>query len=221
METPILQSQTLIALAEFLKHWNQDPLSQNNSLGITLNNVIITNGNEILLSLQFPTENEPQIQNDRINNSLIGPNLEDYMEPTREDLKLESRGNTIDPLLEPIEENTVIPPEPENDNQKEPERTTLVKLVNDLTETRNRTCIRRDPLIGNTDSEKLREILTRLRIESRGKQREPQVRILEACYYLEQLKINNKTKRETQRLWNTVKESLGSRRASRVWKCAN
>src|SRR6185437_11884295 len=114
METPILQPQTLIALAEFLKHWNQDPLSQNNSLGITLNNVIITNGNEILLSLQFPTENEPQIQNDQINNSLIEPNLEDDMEPTQENLELESR---------------------------EPERTTLDKPINDLTETRNRTCI--------------------------------------------------------------------------------
>src|SRR6185437_16159624 len=105
METPVLQSQTLIAFAEFLKHWNQDPLSQKYSLGITLNNVIITNGNEILLSLQFPTENEPQIQNDRINNSLIGPNLEDYMEPTQEDLEIEVRSRTIDPLLEPIEEN--------------------------------------------------------------------------------------------------------------------
>jgi len=152
---------------------------------------------------------------------LIEPNLEDYMEPTQEYLELELRSNITGPLLEPIEENIVIPPEPENNNQKEPERTTLDKLVNDLTDTRSRTYIRRDPLIGNTDSEKLQEILTRLRIESRGKQREPQVRILEACYYLEQLKINNKTKRETQRLWNTLKESLGPRQASRVWKCAN
>ncbi|RIB14214.1 hypothetical protein C2G38_2195754 [Gigaspora rosea] len=94
--------------------------------------------------------------------------------PTQENLELELEDSTIDPLLESIEENTVISSEPENNNQKEPERTTLNKLIDDLTKTRNWTYFQRDPLTGNTDPEKLQDILTRLRIESREKYREPQ-----------------------------------------------
>ena len=63
METLTLQPQTLIILAELIKCWNQDPASQNNSLIITTDQVAITDGKEIILSLQFPLESEGQIQN--------------------------------------------------------------------------------------------------------------------------------------------------------------
>jgi hypothetical protein len=66
---------------------------------------------------------------------LIEPNLEDYMEPTQGKLGLESGSNIIDPLLEPVGENIVIPLEPE---------------------TRNRTYIRRDPLTGKNDLKKIK-----------------------------------------------------------------
>src|SRR5260364_424604 len=79
METLTLQPQTLIILAELIKYWNQDPVSQNNSLIITTNQVAITDGKEIILLLQFPLENEEQIQNNVINNDetkIISENLE-------------------------------------------------------------------------------------------------------------------------------------------------
>ncbi|RIB14337.1 hypothetical protein C2G38_2195480 [Gigaspora rosea] len=164
LETLILQPQTLITLAKFVKHWNLDPLSQHHSLGIT-------NGNEILLSLQFSTENETQIQND----PLPEPNLEDHTystEPIQEDLELEPENNTIDPLSETIEKNIVIP--------SEPEKTTLNKLIDNLTEIRNQTYIRRDPLTRNTDSEKLQVILNHLRIESHGNIENPKLKSLKS-----------------------------------------
>src|SRR5260363_148503 len=215
METLTLQPQTLISLAELIKCWNQDPASQNNSLIITTNQVAITDGKEIIFSLQFPLENEEQIQNNVINN--------DETEIISESLELEPDGNLTHTDTENTNEElffSLALIEPEDTSPQDPIPNAVIKLVTDLTENEERVSLRRNPLSETLSENKLREIITRLRIESQGKQREPQVRILEAYYYLEQLKINGNTQKERQRIWDTLKESLGPRRASRIWKCA-
>ena len=86
METSTLQPQTLTALKELVRQWNRDPLAQHNGLVITKNLLTVTNGTEILLSLQFPTEsieqtqnysedNEPEIVNDEVTFTLEPVNL--------------------------------------------------------------------------------------------------------------------------------------------------
>src|SRR5260363_79728 len=106
METLILQPQTLIILAELVKYWNQDPASQNNSLIITTNQVAITDGKEIILSLQFPLESEEQIQNSVINN--------DETEITPESLELEPDGNLAQTDTENTNEELFFSLEPED-----------------------------------------------------------------------------------------------------------
>ena len=78
-----------------------------------------------------------------------------------------------------------------------------------------------NPLIEITYKEKLKEIISRLKIKSRGKQHDQPIKILEACYYLGQLQES--TKENKQRLKytrNTLKKSLSPRRADKIWKCA-
>ena len=136
METLTLQPQTLIILAELIKCWNQDPASQNNSLIITTDQVAITDGKEIILSLQFPLESEEQIQNSVINNDVI--------EIIPENLELEPDGN----LTHTDTEDTSPLPNAVN------------KLVIDLTETKGRVFLRRNPLSKTSSMDKLQEIIT-------------------------------------------------------------
>ncbi|CAG8806631.1 16657_t:CDS:1, partial [Gigaspora rosea] len=75
--------------------WNQDPLAFSNSLLITRNQVLVTDENTILLSLQLPTEDPDFSQNDFLN---------DYTEPITE---------------LPNEELTLLPEVNEPDNIKE------------------------------------------------------------------------------------------------------
>src|SRR5260364_216775 len=56
METFSLQPQTLITLADLVKQWNQGPISCHNSLVITGNHVAVTDGKDVLFSIQFSTE---------------------------------------------------------------------------------------------------------------------------------------------------------------------
>ena len=69
--------------------------------------------------------------------------------------------------------------------------------------------------------EKLKEIISYLKVESRGKQREQHIKTLEACYYLGQLWENSKENRQRIKYTrNTLKKSLEPRWADRIWKCA-
>ena len=63
METVTLQPQTLISLTALIKSWNQDPLALNNSLIITKDTAIVTDGITILFSLQLSIEDTDPLQN--------------------------------------------------------------------------------------------------------------------------------------------------------------
>ena len=63
METVTLQPQTQISLTALIKSWNQDPLALNNSLIITKDTAIVTDGITILFSLQLSIEDTDPLQN--------------------------------------------------------------------------------------------------------------------------------------------------------------
>jgi len=72
-------------------------------------------------------------------------------------------------------------------------------------------------LIGITYKEKLKEIISQLKIESRGKQCDQLIKTLEACYYLGQLRESAKENRQRLKYTrHTLKKSLSSRRANRI-----
>ena len=58
--TQQLQPQTLNAISEFFRIWNQDPLVTNHSLVLTGNQVSIMNETDIFLTMTIPTETETQ-----------------------------------------------------------------------------------------------------------------------------------------------------------------
>ena len=58
--TQQLQPQTLNAISEFFRIWNQDPLATNHSLVLTGNQVSIMNETDIFLTMTIPTETETQ-----------------------------------------------------------------------------------------------------------------------------------------------------------------
>src|SRR5260363_317636 len=154
METFSLQPQTLIALADLVKQWNQDPISYHNSLVITGNHVTVTNGKDILLSVQFPTENENQNHSTEI---------ELHEEP-------ETVNEETTPLLPSSElltneiQTTVL----ETD-------AVLKELIKDLTEDKQNTPLRESPLLTFAWQDQASEIINWLNQEIRGSQREKQI----------------------------------------------
>ena len=72
-------------------------------------------------------------------------------------------------------------------------------------------------MIETTFKEKLKEIISRLKIENRGKQRDQVLKTLEVCYYLGQLWESIKENRQRLKYArNTLKKSLNPRRADRI-----
>jgi hypothetical protein len=196
METPnLLQLPTPIleALNNLISLWTQDPLASNHSLIITENLVSVHDGTDIVLSLQLPIETEPLFATQNIEETVP-------QEPA--------------PSLRITE--------PENINIVLKENSTLEKLFDDLTEEKEKVITQRNPLTGLTYEAKFKEILSRLKEESRGKCRDHSIRILEASYYLEQIRkdIDN-DKSKIQKMKETLKNALGSRRARKVLKCAD
>ena len=97
----------------------------------------------------------------------------------------------------------------------------LNSLKEDLTIEKDEIFTRRNPLLGITYKEKIQEITQRLGTETRGKQRDSQIKTLETCYYLGQLRESHKeSKQRIKDMRNILKKSLGTRRATRSWKCA-
>ena len=141
METINLQPQTLISLTALIKDWNQDPLAFSNSLLITRNQVLVTDGNTILLSLQFPTEDPDYSQNDFLN---------DYTEPITE---------------LPNEELTLLPEvnEPDNIEEHEPNLVPvsgLTRIKEDLMSTETVSVVRANPLLTFTWKDQANEIIS-------------------------------------------------------------
>jgi hypothetical protein len=202
METPALQPQTLTALIELVRQWNQDPLAQHNGLVITGSYVTITNGSETLLSLQFPTESIEQNQN--------------HSRETEPEDEPEIDHDEVTFTLEPSNPTEV--------NNADPELTskdTVAAMIQDLNEEQLSTPFRAEPLLTFIWKDQATEISNRFNQEIRGSQREKQVRTLETCYYLGQLldkfQHDSKVLKEMKNLFNS---SLGKRRAYNLWKGA-
>jgi hypothetical protein len=213
--TQQLQPQTVNAINEFFRIWNQDPLATTNSLVLTENQVSVLNETNVLLSITLPIETlnqdlekEPEI----FENSFSNINLDDFIPST--EIETENRND------ENFEESLV---QKESDLEEDllPSTSFLTELVNDLTTEQEEVFIRISPLIETTFKEKLKEIISRLKIENRGKQRDQVLKTLEACYYLGQLRESIKENRQRLKYTrNTLRKSLNFRRADRIWKCS-
>ena len=216
MNTPAtqqLQPQTIAALNNFLTIWNQDPLAANNSLTITSDSIVVHNESNIVTTLLLPLETEPELPVQHTENADI---LETYFsnivfndftfstEPTEEELDI---------LSSQLDTEVLETPNKRNKN--------LDCLIRDFTEERNEVFARQDPLVGITSKEKLQEIINRLSKENRGRSRSQHIRILEASYYLGQLRNEvDDNKQRTNEIKDELKKALGPRRTGKAWKCA-
>jgi hypothetical protein len=102
--------------------------------------------------------------------------------------------------------------EPDNEENQISSNNILTKLIDDLTIEKDEVFMRIDPLMETTFKEKLKEIVSRLKEENRGKQRDQVLKTLEACYYLGQLRESIKENRQRLKYTrNTLKKSLNPR----------
>ena len=191
MDTPntqLLQPQTLNALNEFFNIWNQDPLARTNSLVLTENQVFILNETNVLLSMTLPIETEtltPNLEKEQGNFENLFPdiNLDDLIPST------ETEKETISVSQEEIEkgnnetfEESLLQEESDLEEDQFSSSSFLTELINDLTVELEEVFIRINPLIETTFKEKLKEIISRLRIENQEKQRDQVLKTLEVCY---------------------------------------
>lgn len=202
MEIPTFQPHTLIALAELVKQWNQDPLSHHNSLVITGNSATVIDGTNILFSVQLPTESNDLNQNC----------------PVEVDLNEDPEAVNEETILLPVLSEPLSNEDPGTELETD---TVLVELIKDLKEDKQNAPLRERPLLTFGWKDQANEIITRLNQEIRGSQREKQVQTLEACYYLGQLleefKSDSKVLEAIKKLF---KASLGTRRTYNFWKGA-
>jgi len=191
--TQLLQPQTLNALNEFFNIWNQDPLARTNSLVLTERQVSVLNETDVLLTMTLPIEPEtstPNLEKEQENFENLFPdiNLDDLIPST------ETEKETISVPQEEIEnrnneafEESLSQEESDLEEDQFSSSSFLTELINDLTIKQEEVFIRINLLIETTFKEKLKEIISRLRIENRGKQRDQVLKTLEICYYLGQL----------------------------------
>ena len=200
METVTLQPQTLISLTALIKSWNQDPLALNNSLIITKDTAIVTDGITILFSLQLSIEDTDPLQNDSYTETTIEL-------PSNEELVLLPEDNAPE-SIEAYEPNM----EPDS---------VLTRIKEDLMNTEASTVTRATPLLTFTWRNQTSEIISRLNQETRGSQREKQIQILEACYYLGKLRQDFQDNyKVTKEIKKDMRATLGSYRTHSTWKCA-
>jgi hypothetical protein len=220
--TQRLQPQTLNALNEFLTIWNQDPLATNHSLVLTGNQVSVMNETNVFLTITIPTETETSnqtVENEPDIFESLFPSIDlDELLETEETAMLpqQEKENLNEETLEefPLQES-------DYEESQSPSNDLLTKFIDDLTKDTEEIFIRINPLIETTFKEKLKEIISRLKEETRGKQRDQVLKTLEACYYLGQLRESIKENRQRLKYTrNTLKKSLNPRRADRIWKCS-
>src|SRR5205807_3132259 len=170
--TQLLQPQTLNTLNEFFNIWNQDPLARTNSLVLTERQVSILNETDVLLTMTLPIEPEtstPNLEKEQENfeNLFSDINLDDLIPST------ETEKETISVPQEEIEnknnetfEESLSQEESDLEEDQFSSSSFLTELINDLTIEQEEVFIRINPLIETTFKEKLKEIISRLRIET-------------------------------------------------------
>ena len=171
-DTQLLQPQTLNTLNEFFNIWNQDPLARTNSLVLTERQVSILNETNVLLTITLPIETEtstPNLEKEQENFENLFPdiNLDDLIPST------ETEKETISVPQEEIEnennetfEESLLQEESDLEEDQFSSSSFLTELINDLTIEQEEVFIRINPLIETTFKEKLKEIISRLRIEN-------------------------------------------------------
>src|SRR5947209_1092230 len=200
--TQQLQFQTLNALNDFLSIWNQDPLASTNSLVLTRNQITVLNETDVLLSVTLPIESEPlthDLEKEQESLENLIPDIDlDNLIPTTEleseliSLPQEEIRNYDDEAIEKSSSQK----ESDLEENQFPSNSILAKLIVDLTIEQDEVFTRINPLIEITYKEKLKEIISRLKIKSRRKQHDQPIKILEACYYLGQLQESAKENRQ-------------------------
>jgi hypothetical protein len=215
--TQQLQPETLTALENFITQWNNESIAQSYSLVITGNQVNILD-NSIL-----QIEETTQTQNNTEEN--IEPPLYAEFDPLDEFLSLtainETNSSTTENLF--ILENTVVENNIEDteqiistftNNESQNNKNFLVEFRQDLKEITNSLPISSKPLINTTWKNQMIEIISRLKKGTRGQNRVNQVRILEACYYLEEiLKAHYENSDIINEINRLLENALGKRRA--------
>ena len=167
--TQLLQPQTLNALNEFFNIWNQDPLARTNSLVLTGNQVSVMNETNIFLTITIPTETETPIQTTEDESDMF----ESLFPSVNLDELLETEETTMLSQQEDLNEETteeLLLQEPDQEEISPSLNNSLTEFIDDLTTEKDIVFTRIDPLIETTFKEKLKEIISRLKIENPGKQ---------------------------------------------------
>ena len=217
-----MQPETLDALNNFITRWNEDPTSLNATLLITGNQFSIIN-EEVLRT-------QPTIENLQSDNNLEIPLLtesdsfEQLFARIDFDTNYPSEGiaEVINPSPENIASANIFNLETE---QEDSPLATLIstqdniirKIKEDFTTDHVDPLIRVSPFSPSLLDEQMNEIIIRLQNGTRTKNRDKQIRTLEACYYLETLRIahcNNFLK--LKEINQTLRNKLGQRKANNV-----
>lgn len=220
--TQSLQPETLLALETFVTQWNLDPVASNNVLIITgnqaslvtrstlteeiqeqetdlvLGNSLLTESTslqDLLTTINFDDLNYPNEATSEILNSL--ENQEENIALTN--IFEEESGQGVSSLT------TTNPPEDDN----------LMKLQKDLTAENIESLTRESPLPVSLFADKLKEIISRIQSGTRGKDRVKQIRVLEACYQLEALRITHQDNfSRLQEIQEALQKTFNKRRTT-------
>ena len=226
--TQSMHPKTLLALETFVTQWNQDPATSNHTLIITGNQISLVNGNSLLdplIERALGTENEETIENSLTKEPSSLQNLLDAIDFNGINYPDEPANEVTDPLE--IQEENIVPINifEEELEQDIPSLVTLsslkesdlTKLKEDFNANSSESPIRASPLSTSLFNEQLNEIISRIQKGTGGRNREKQIRTLEACYHLETLKIahqDNFTK--LQEVNRVLQEKLRQRKASLI-----
>jgi hypothetical protein len=202
---PQLQLETLLALQNFLEVWRRDPLTQND-LVITSENITLRNNETIISTIEPNIENNTEL--DELLNSFIDFDNFPVEELTTTGYSFVTEPEPNDILLsQNIEENI---PQRKHQDLFEKMKKDLVR--EEQVETQTRT----NPFLANNLKEQVRKIVQR--IVEKGKPPSTPQGLLEAYFYLGQIREQNRLDQQTtQEIRNQVKKSLGNRRATEAW----
>jgi hypothetical protein len=120
-----------------------------------------------------------------------------------------------------LSKNQTPPPIKETETETPVQNEVIRKLKEDLTKKPEEALTRLDPPTASNFDEKLTGIICRLNRKKNRKQRTDHIQILEACFYLEQLKEScTEEEARQQKIRTMLLDSLGPRRTARTLKCA-
>ena len=221
--TPQLSPEILTALSNLVTLWNADSISQNNSLVITGNQISILDTEDTTIVLQFSTETNPAQEENTDPppyNELDIP--EEFLESNRsneinEEMNqlFSSYSTNENASLENILEQDAEEISSSTTNSRNIDLDNIVdQIQRDLVEDSNEEPIRINPLSSTTWQNQIEEIIKRLKQGTKGKNRIKQIRHLEACYYLEQVRLDQRNNLHAlSNISELLRNALGNHKA--------